>query len=122
MAIPITKVPNDIVEDKTDTFMHNYAEGFGEMCENAHRIKPIRILQAGVKTKDKKQNYSEYPVYNHEYSNPLIEKVIKGQFSYNGCTILSTTVGECTLYLLVPSNYNEQDGLWIDGDSFQYNF
>lgn len=122
MAEPITKIPNEIVEDNTNTFMHNYAEGFGEMCELSDRIKPINILQAGTINKNIDIPISEYPVYNHNYSNPLIEKVIKGQFNYDGADIKSTTVGNCTLYLITPDNYSDKNGLWIQGETFQYNF
>lgn len=122
MAQPITQVPEDIIEDNTPTFMHNYAEGFGEMCELSTRIRPIRILQAATKVKDINLGITKYPVYNHNYSGPLIEKVINGQFNRTDCKVQSTTVNDCTLYLITPNEYADVEGLWVHGESFQYNF
>lgn len=122
MAQSITEVPEDIIEDNTPTFMHNYAEGFGEMCELAERIKPIKILQAATRDKDIELGITEYPAYNPDYSHPLIEKVIKGQFNRDDCDVRVDTVGECTLYLITPKNADDTEPLWARGESFQYNF
>ena len=133
MAKPITKIPELILENSTDMFMHNYCEAFGEMCGNSDRKRPIKILDIATNiwdvtipiTEYPEINHKNYPVTNYQYSNPLIEMVDKGQFIEEWdywCTRHKVTIKDCTLYLLTHRWYDDSQGLWLQGEGFQYNF
>lgn len=127
---PVINVPEDVRENDHDIYMINFCRAFGDINKDAERTKPIRTLEyatrtAGTLSVDK---YPQKEDYNYEYSKPLIEKVIEQGYVPPNCKILIHAESNVEARLVVPQDLQDEDtneqqnGLYVHGEYFQYNF
>lgn len=114
-------VPRDIIENDNDIFLTNYCIGFSEMNEKANRKKPINVCLVATK-EPTDMKFTEFKEFNNKYSRPFIKSLVEGKFKPVGCSVIKHTELQTTTYFVVEDGCREQYGIYVNGESFQYDF
>lgn len=120
-------IPEDIRENDHEIYMINFCRAFGDINRDADRTKPIKTLEYATRNPGT-FTVEEYPEYNEKYSKPLIEKVVEQGYVPPNCKILIHSEDNVEARLIVPTDLKDEDtnerqnGLYVHGEYFQYNF
>lgn len=112
-----------MLQDCTETFLHNIAYATNEMIKDKDVEKPKKILIIG--TKDETElAYSLLGRKDPNYSHELIRMIdTDPNFVLDeGLTLTTYTYGDVTVYYLQEAEANESDGVVVSSNLIQNSF